>query len=100
VAITKLESPTVNKQLKLELLDCGLLFVRFDSPHKANHLTSTVIAEFEQVLTRIEQDDAIKAVALLSAKPDNFLLGADLREIMPLLIWLDEDKQFFRDLPD
>jgi len=84
VATIKFESSTGNKQLKLDLLDCGLLFVRFDSPQKANHLTSSVIAEFEEVLTRIEQDGTIKAVGLLSAKPDNFLLGADLREIMQL----------------
>jgi len=84
VATIKLESPAGSKQLKLELLDCGLLFVKFDSPQKANQLTSTVIAEFEEVLTRIEQDDSIRAVGLLSAKPDNFLLGADLREIMQL----------------
>lgn len=84
MATIKLESPAGTKQLRLELLDCGLLFVRFDSPHKANHLTSSVIAEFEEVLTKIEQDNSIKAVGLLSAKPDNFLLGADLREIMQL----------------
>ncbi len=84
MAEIKLETATGNKQLKLELLDSGLLFVKFDSPHKANHLTSAVIAEFEEVLTRIEQDDSVKAVGLISAKPDNFLLGADLREIMQL----------------
>ncbi len=58
--------------------------VKFDSPQKANQLTSAVIAEFEEVLNKIEQDPSIKAVGLLSAKPDSFLLGADLREIMQL----------------
>ena len=80
----ELEKPTNIKQLKVRLLKSGLLFVKFDSPQKANHLTSSVIAEFEEVLTQIEQDPSIKAVGLLSAKPDTFLLGADLREIMQL----------------
>ena len=72
------------RQLKLKQLESGLLLIRFDSLQKANQLTSAVMAEFEEVLNRIEQDPGVKAIGILSAKPDSFLLGADLREIMQL----------------
>ncbi len=81
---TEQEKQINTRHLKLKQLESGLLLIKFDSPQKANQLTSAVIAEFEEVLNKIEQDPSIKAVGLMSAKPDSFLLGADLREIMQL----------------
>ncbi len=81
---TEEEKQSATKHLKLQLLESGLFIVRFDSPSKINQLTSAVMTEFEAVLDRIEQDSSIKAVGIISAKPDSFLFGADLREIMQL----------------
>lgn len=78
------EKQVSTKHLKTKQLDSGLLLIKFDSPHKANQLTSAVIAEFKEILDQLEQDPSVKVVGLISAKPDNFLLGADLREIMQL----------------
>jgi len=84
--VIKIEEEKISstRHLKLKQLESGLLLVKFDSPQKANQLTSAVMAEFEEVLNKIEQDPSVKAVGLISAKPDSFLLGADLREIMQL----------------
>ncbi len=81
---TEEEKQSGTRQLKLKQLPSGLLLVKFDSLQKANQLTSAVMTEFEEVLNKIEQDPSVKAVGIISAKPDTFLLGADLREIMQL----------------
>jgi 3-hydroxyacyl-CoA dehydrogenase / enoyl-CoA hydratase / 3-hydroxybutyryl-CoA epimerase len=81
---TEEEKKSSTRHLNLKQLESGLLLIKFDSPQKANQLTSAVMTEFEEVLNKIEQDPSVKAVGLMSAKPDSFLLGADLREIMQL----------------
>ena len=45
-----------------------------------NVLGSSVINEFEALLAQIEADPGLRAVVLLSAKPENFIAGADIEE--------------------
>jgi 3-hydroxyacyl-CoA dehydrogenase/enoyl-CoA hydratase/3-hydroxybutyryl-CoA epimerase len=72
------------RQVFLEKLSSGVAFIEFDAPGRSNHLTSHVVEEFEQLLEQLYKDDSIQAVCLYSRKTDNFLLGADLREILQL----------------
>jgi len=72
------------RQVFLEKLPSGVAFIEFDAPGRSNHLTSHVVEEFEQLLEQLYKDDSIQAVCLYSRKSDNFLLGADLREILTL----------------
>jgi 3-hydroxyacyl-CoA dehydrogenase/enoyl-CoA hydratase/3-hydroxybutyryl-CoA epimerase len=44
-----------------------------------NTLSPETGAELAVILDRLEQDDSIRAVVIGSAKPDNFLAGADIR---------------------
>ena len=59
----------------------GVAFVMMESGSKVNLLTGTAIAEFHDMVDRLSKDDDIKAVVIISGKPDNFVSGADLHEI-------------------
>jgi 3-hydroxyacyl-CoA dehydrogenase/enoyl-CoA hydratase/3-hydroxybutyryl-CoA epimerase len=82
--MTETTNALSKKQIITTRLPSGVALVFFDSPGKANYLTSEVIAEFEDLLQWLETDPSLIAVAILSSKPDNFLLGADLRAITKL----------------
>jgi 3-hydroxyacyl-CoA dehydrogenase / enoyl-CoA hydratase / 3-hydroxybutyryl-CoA epimerase len=59
----------------------GIALLTLDVPGEpVNALGSTVIGEFEALLAQIEADAGLRAVVLLSAKPDNFIAGADIEE--------------------
>lgn len=59
-----------------------LLRVIFDQPgEKVNKLSSTVMAELEQVLTVINNDSSCEVVSFESAKKDIFIAGADIEEL-------------------
>ncbi len=71
----------LNRQIILKKLPSGVAFAIFDSPGKSNHLTQSVVSEFTDLLKEVENDASIKALGILSNKPD-FILGADLKEIL------------------
>src|SRR5438874_12155329 len=58
--------------------------ILIDCPSKINSLTTEATDELEQALVEVERDPAVKAVVLVSGKPDTFLSGADLFQIMKL----------------
>jgi len=49
-----------------------------------NKLNAAVKAEFEQVFPALRDDPAVKAVVLISGKPDTFIAGADIEEFTRL----------------
>ncbi len=54
-------------------------FVWLDHPHdKINKISFDLISEFETLLNTLENDDEVKAIILISKKPDNFIAGADI----------------------
>lgn len=69
------------QQVILRKKTSGIAVVLLDCPGKLNSLSSEVTAELEQVLTEVENDSSVKALVMVSGKPDTFLSGADLREI-------------------
>ncbi len=64
--------------LSLELQD-GIAIVTIDLPGEpVNKFSAGVIAEFDTMMTQIEGNSAVKAVVLISGKPDVFIAGADI----------------------
>jgi 3-hydroxyacyl-CoA dehydrogenase/enoyl-CoA hydratase/3-hydroxybutyryl-CoA epimerase len=69
-------------QVILRRKTSGVATVLIDCPTKINSLTAEVTDELEQALIEVERDSSVKAMVLVSGKPDTFLSGADLHEIM------------------
>jgi 3-hydroxyacyl-CoA dehydrogenase/enoyl-CoA hydratase/3-hydroxybutyryl-CoA epimerase len=59
----------------------SIAVVTFDLPGEpVNKLTSAVRSEIETLLARLRDDSSVRAVVLISGKPDNFIAGADIEE--------------------
>lgn len=72
------------RALSLVVVD-GIALITFDAPDAPiNALNSRLAAEFDELFVRIESDDAIVAAVLLSAKPDVWIAGADIEELVSL----------------
>lgn len=57
----------------------NILIVTLDQPgEKVNKLNEKLIAEFEELLPKAQEDD-IKGIVLISGKEDNFIAGADVK---------------------
>lgn len=55
---------------------------RMDGPEKMNTISGDFRQEIEDIWReQIEEDAAVRAVVFISAKPDNFIAGADIRMI-------------------
>jgi 3-hydroxyacyl-CoA dehydrogenase/enoyl-CoA hydratase/3-hydroxybutyryl-CoA epimerase len=62
-----------------------VLVVTIDRPGAPlNTLTPGLIGEFEGVLLRVDDDTLIKAVVLISGKPDSFIAGADIEQFLEI----------------
>jgi len=57
----------------------GIGIITFNLPGEpVNKFSTSVIAEFEEILSRFDRDTSIKAAVLISGKADNFIAGADI----------------------
>ncbi|HVX39687.1 MAG TPA: fatty acid oxidation complex subunit alpha FadJ [Gemmatimonadaceae bacterium] len=66
--------------LSTELVD-DVLVVTIDRPGEpVNTLSPALVGEFEGVFLRVDQDLLIKALVLISGKPDSFIAGADIEQ--------------------
>jgi 3-hydroxyacyl-CoA dehydrogenase / enoyl-CoA hydratase / 3-hydroxybutyryl-CoA epimerase len=66
-------------------LERGIAVVTFDLPGEpVNKLSDAVKVEFEALLIRIRDDEAIRAAVLISGKADSFIAGADIEEFTAL----------------
>ncbi len=66
-------------------IESGIAVVTLDVPGApVNTLSTTVAQEFDGLLTRLESDPAVRAIVLVSGKPDNFIAGADIEEFTRL----------------
>jgi 3-hydroxyacyl-CoA dehydrogenase / enoyl-CoA hydratase / 3-hydroxybutyryl-CoA epimerase len=55
--------------------------VWMDQPgEKVNKISIDLVDKFKTMLDSLEADDAVKAVVLISRKPDNFIAGADIEK--------------------
>ncbi len=65
----------------------GVAILRFDTPDSpVNILSSRFFADFARHLETIARDSDIRACVLSSAKPDSFIAGADLDEILGMTL--------------
>ena len=63
----------------------GIAVVTFDLPGEpVNKLSAAVKSEMESLLSRLKDDPAVRAVVLISGKPDTFIAGADIEEFTAL----------------
>src|SRR3954467_7832998 len=62
-------------------LDNGIAVVTLDLPGEpVNKLTSAARLELESLLNKVREDPGVRAVVIISGKPDNFIAGADIEE--------------------
>ncbi|MEO8293987.1 MAG: fatty acid oxidation complex subunit alpha FadJ [Gemmatimonadota bacterium] len=63
----------------------GIAIVTFDLPGEpVNKMNGAVKAEFETLLDQLRSDGAVRAVVIISGKPDIFIAGADIEEFTEL----------------
>jgi 3-hydroxyacyl-CoA dehydrogenase / enoyl-CoA hydratase / 3-hydroxybutyryl-CoA epimerase len=63
----------------------GVAVVTFDLPGESvNKLTRGVIDELRALMDRVDSDSSIRAVVLISGKPDLFIAGADIDAFLEL----------------
>jgi 3-hydroxyacyl-CoA dehydrogenase / enoyl-CoA hydratase / 3-hydroxybutyryl-CoA epimerase len=66
-------------------LENGIAVVTLDLPGEpVNKLTSAARLEVESLLNKVREDTAVRAVVIISGKPDNFIAGADIEEFTAL----------------
>ncbi|HEU5305612.1 MAG TPA: fatty acid oxidation complex subunit alpha FadJ [Gemmatimonadales bacterium] len=66
-------------------IENGIAVVTFDLPGEpVNKLSAAVKSEMEALLTRLQDDTAVRAAVLISGKPDTFIAGADIEEFTAL----------------
>src|SRR5438105_777839 len=65
--------------LRVDIGADGVAVVFYDVPGEAvNTLRDSFAEDFEQAFGKIEADPAVKAIVIASAKPDSFVVGADV----------------------
>src|SRR5438105_2075054 len=65
--------------LRVDIGADGVAVVFYDVPGEAvNTLRDSFAEDFEQAFGKIESDPAVKAIVIASAKPDSFVVGADV----------------------
>ncbi len=67
------------------VVEDGVALITFDAPNAPiNALNSRLAVEFDAIFAQLDSDDAIVAAVLLSAKPDVWIAGADIEELVSL----------------
>jgi 3-hydroxyacyl-CoA dehydrogenase/enoyl-CoA hydratase/3-hydroxybutyryl-CoA epimerase len=69
------------QQIVFNRRDSGVALLLLDCPGKLNSLGTPVMNEMMQALQQVQSDPGIKALVMMSGKPDTFIIGADLFEI-------------------
>ena len=72
--------------------DNGIAVVTIDLPGEpVNKLNAAVSDEFKALLDRLATDGGVRAVVLISGKPDTFIAGADIEEFVRLRTQVDAE---------
>lgn len=67
---------------RTQLDSSGVAFIIFDLPGESvNKIGRATGEEFSDVLERLLADSAVKAMVLISGKPDTFIAGADIEQV-------------------
>jgi 3-hydroxyacyl-CoA dehydrogenase / enoyl-CoA hydratase / 3-hydroxybutyryl-CoA epimerase len=71
--------PTPPTALRVQTAADGIAVVTLDVPGKSvNSLSLGLSAEFEERFAELTRDSVVRAVVLVSGKPDSFVVGADM----------------------
>jgi 3-hydroxyacyl-CoA dehydrogenase / enoyl-CoA hydratase / 3-hydroxybutyryl-CoA epimerase len=77
-------------------IETGIAIVTFDLPGEpVNKLSSAVKTEMESLLIRLREDPSVRAVVLISGKPDNFIAGADIEEFTAITTQTEAERLSF-----
>jgi 3-hydroxyacyl-CoA dehydrogenase / enoyl-CoA hydratase / 3-hydroxybutyryl-CoA epimerase len=77
-------------------IEDSVAVVTFDLPGEpVNKLSNAVKVEFEALLIRLRDDEEVKAVVLISGKPDTFIAGADIEEFTALTTQVEAERLSF-----
>lgn len=76
-----MNSVETKRQLLFNRRESGVVFLLIDCVGKLNSLGASVMAELDVYLEMIKKDPTVKAIVMMSGKPDTFVIGADLFEI-------------------
>jgi 3-hydroxyacyl-CoA dehydrogenase / enoyl-CoA hydratase / 3-hydroxybutyryl-CoA epimerase len=83
---------SVAPALTVEVRD-NIALITFDTPGSpVNTFAPSARAEFIEILERLEKDSSIKAAVLFSGKPDVWIAGADVEELMSLPTAADAER--------
>jgi 3-hydroxyacyl-CoA dehydrogenase/enoyl-CoA hydratase/3-hydroxybutyryl-CoA epimerase len=73
------------RSLSLKKRPDGVAVLLFDTPNRpVNVLSADLLDEAGPLMREIREDDAVVACVLASAKPDGFIAGADLDEVLAM----------------
>ena len=69
--------------LTMTVTSDGIAVVKLDAvKEKVNVLNTRFMTTFDGILQRLETDTAIRAAVFISGKPDNFIAGADITQLV------------------
>jgi 3-hydroxyacyl-CoA dehydrogenase/enoyl-CoA hydratase/3-hydroxybutyryl-CoA epimerase len=81
--MTTVSAPrAIQAALHVEILD-GIGLLTLDLPGEpVNTLSVALAEEFYQALAQLERDEGARAAVLISGKPDSFIAGADVEQLL------------------
>jgi 3-hydroxyacyl-CoA dehydrogenase / enoyl-CoA hydratase / 3-hydroxybutyryl-CoA epimerase len=75
------------KTLHMEKSDDGIVVVHLNEEEdRVNKLSSTMMAELDEILKEVENDQSIQGMIFISDKEDNFVVGADVKEFSKITL--------------
>jgi 3-hydroxyacyl-CoA dehydrogenase/enoyl-CoA hydratase/3-hydroxybutyryl-CoA epimerase len=87
MTVTEAE-PTLSMDVEQDIL-----VVSIDRPGESvNTLTTSLVGEFEGVFLRVDDDTLIKGVVLISGKPDTFIVGADVGQLLEIRTAIEAER--------
>ena len=83
---------TAAPTLTTELIDDVLIVTIDRTDQPVNTLGVELVSDFESVFARVDDDTLIRAVVLISGKPDGFIAGADIEQFLELRSSADAER--------
>ena len=83
---------TTTPALTTELIDDVLVVTIDRTDQPVNTLGVELVSDFESVFSRVDQDTLIRALVLISGKPDGFIAGADIEQFAELRSAADAER--------
>jgi 3-hydroxyacyl-CoA dehydrogenase/enoyl-CoA hydratase/3-hydroxybutyryl-CoA epimerase len=83
ILVSRTPAPAAAPAIVLERRDDGVAVIRIDVPGESvNTLRGAFAPELEAALDAIDADPSVRAVVVASGKPDGFVAGADIKELI------------------